>query len=233
MPYYGYGIDVYYLVLVLPALLVAMWAQYKVKSTFRAYSEQRVESGLTGVQAARRILDANGLENIRLERVGGQLTDHYDPRSGVIRLSADVYDRNTTAAVGVAAHEAGHAVQYAVGYGPIKIRNAIVPVTNIGSALSMPLIVLGFILSFGPLVTIGIALFSLVTVFQLVTLPVEFNASRRAKLILADSGMITPEEEAGVHKVLSAAAFTYVAALLVSVMNLLRLVLLFGRRRNN
>lgn len=233
MPYYGYGIDIYYLLLVLPALLIAMWAQFKVKSTFRAYSEQRMESGLTGAQAARRILDANGLENIRLERVSGELTDHYDPRGGVIRLSAQVYDRSTAAAVGVAAHEAGHAVQYAVGYLPVKIRNAIIPVTNIGSALSMPLIILGLIFSFGPLVTIGIALFSLVTVFQLVTLPVEFNASRRAEMILADSGMVTAEEQAGVHRVLSAAAFTYVAALLVSIMNLLRLLLLFGRRRND
>lgn len=233
MPYYGYGIDMYYLLLVLPALLVAMWAQHKVKGTFRAYSEQRVESGLTGAQAARRILDENGLEAIRIERVGGELTDHYDPQEGVIRLSASVYDRATASAVGVAAHEAGHAVQYAVGYAPIKLRSAIIPLSNIGSTLSMPLVLLGFILGFQPLVIIGIGLFSLVTVFQLVTLPVEFNASRRAERILAGSGMVTDEEQAGVHKVLSAAAFTYVAALLVSLMNLLRLVLLFRRRGND
>ena len=224
--------DRYYLLLVLPAMLVALWAQMRVKSTFARYSAVGVYSGLTGAQAARRILDANGLSDVRVEEVSGSLTDHYDPAQRVVRLSRDVFGRSTVAAVGVAAHETGHAVQHARGYAPLRLRNAIIPLTNIGSTLAIPLVLLGFVLGLQPLVGFGILLFSLVTVFQLVTLPVEFNASRRALETLDARGMVTAQEHEGVRSVLTAAALTYVAALIVSLANLLRLVLLFGRRRD-
>lgn len=230
---YGYyGIDSYYLILVLPAILFSFWAQMKVKTTFARYERVRSYSGYTGAQVARMILDQNGLYDIRVERVSGSLTDHYDPRSGVIRLSDSVYNSASVAAVGVAAHETGHAVQHAVGYMPLAVRNMIIPITNFGSMLSMPLILLGLVLNSSSLVLVGIAAFSLVTLFQLVTLPVEFNASARAVNTLSSSGMMSGEELSGTKKVLTAAALTYVAALLVSAMQLLRLVLIFGRRRD-
>ena len=226
--------DRYYILLVIPAMLVALWAQMRVKSTFARYSTVPVRTGMTGAQAARFILDANGLSDVRVEAVPGSLTDHYDPTQRVVRLSQDVYARSTVAAVGVAAHETGHAVQHATGYAPLRLRNAIIPLTNIGSTISIPLVLLGFVLGIQPLVGLGILLFSLVTVFQLVTLPVEFNASRRALATLDARGMVTPDEHDGVRSVLSAAALTYVAALIVSLANLLRLILLFGggRRRD-
>lgn len=230
MPFF-YLPDRYYIILVLPAMLIALWAQMRVKGTFAQFSTRSVHSGLTGAQVARRILDANGLTYVRVEQVAGSLSDHYDPRSQVVRLSQDVYGRSTVAAVGVAAHETGHAIQHAVGYAPLQLRTAIIPVTNIGSSLSIPLILLGFFLGYYPLVSLGIILFSLVTVFQLITLPVEFNASRRALVTLEQYHMVSNEEHNGVKKVLSAAALTYVAALIVSVANLLRLILLFGGRR--
>ena len=230
MPFFYF--DYYYLVLVVPALLIALWAQVKVKSTFSRFSTVRCSRGLTGAQAAEEILRQNGIYDVRIERVAGQLTDHFDPRAKVIRLSDSVYGASTVAAVGVAAHEAGHAVQYARGYAPIRLRNAIIPVCNIGSTLSMPLVLLGIVFSMPMLVTAGVLLFSLVTVFQLVTLPVEFNASSRAIAVLGDSGMLESGELAGARKVLSAAAMTYVAALLVSLMNLLRLILLTRRSRD-
>lgn len=222
--------DVYYLILVVPALLVAAWAQMKVQSSFNCYS--RVGAGMTGYEAARYILDQNGLYDVAIERISGSLTDHYDPRTNVVRLSDTVYGRATVAAMGVAAHECGHAVQYAQRYAPIQLRTAILPVTQIGSQLSMPLILLGFVLSIESLVTLGILLFSLATVFQLVTLPVEFNASSRAIRTLSAQGMVSGEEERGVRKVLTAAALTYVAALIVSAMQLLRLVLIARNRRD-
>ena len=225
--------DRYYILLVIPAMLVALWAQMRVKSTFARYSTVPVRTGLTGAQAARRILDANGLTDVRVEAVAGSLTDHYDPTQRVVRLSQDVYARSTVAAVGVAAHETGHAVQHAMGYAPLRLRNAIIPLTNIGSTISIPLVLIGFVLGIQPLVGFGILLFSLVTVFQLVTLPVEFNASRRALATLDARGMVTPDEHDGVRSVLSAAALTYVAALIVSLANLLRLILLFGGRRRD
>lgn len=225
--------DRYYILLVIPAMLVAFWAQMRVKSAFAQYSQVAVFSGLTGAQAARRILDANGLSNVRIEMVPGSLSDHYDPSAGVVRLSQDVYAKSTVAAVGVAAHETGHAIQHAVGYAPLTLRNAIIPLTNIGSGLSIPLVLIGFFMGLQPLVTLGILLFSLVTVFQLITLPVEFNASRRALQTLENYNMVTEQEQEGVQRVLSAAALTYVAALLVSVANLLRLILLFGGRRDD
>lgn len=228
-----YGIDIYYIILVLPALVFSMWAQAKVNSTFNRYSKERTYSGMTGYEAARRILAANGLYHVNVERVSGNLTDHYDPKTNVIRLSDSVFGSNSVAAVGVAAHEAGHAVQYAQNYAPIKLRAAIIPVTNLGSTISIPLVLIGFIMGAQPLVNFGLLLFATVAVFQLVTLPVEFNASRRAVNALEMGGTMADEEIKGVKKVLSAAAMTYVAALAVSVANLLRLVLRFGGRNRD
>ena len=231
--YLGYGIDIYYIILVVPALVFSMWAQTKVTSTFNKYSRIRTGSGMTGYEAARRILSANGLYNVNVERVSGKLTDHYDPKSNVIRLSDSVFNSNSVAAVGVAAHEAGHAVQYATQYAPIKVRTAIIPITNIGSTLSIPLVLIGFFMGLQPLVNFGILLFATVAVFQLVTLPVEFNASRRAVDALEMGGTMADDEMKAVKKVLSAAAMTYVAALAVSVANLLRLVIRFGGRNRD
>ena len=226
--------DYWYLVLVLPALLVSLWAQYKVKSTFNKYSNKMVNSGMTGADASRLIQQANGIHT-GLESVSGSLSDHFDPRSNTIRLSTPVYGRATVAAVGVAAHETGHALQHAHGYGPVKVRTAMVPVTNFASGISPILIVLGIVLAMDPLAYAGIALFSVATLFQLVTLPVEFNASRRAVVALEQSGRFTAEEIKGVKRVLTAAALTYVAALFVSMMTLLRFVLMVSgnRRRRN
>ena len=235
MPYF-YGFDWTYLVLVLPCIILAMWASSNVNSTFKKYSQSFSIRRLTGAQAAQRVLSANGVSGVRIERVSGNLTDHFDPKTNVIRLSDSVYDATTVAAIGVAAHEAGHAVQYARNYGPIKLRAAIIPVTNIGSKLAMPLILLGLVLSFmGDLsytfVYLGIACFGLSLVFQLVTLPVEFNASRRAMEAIENAGLLTQEEQAGARKTLKAAAMTYVAATAVALAQLLRLILLFGGNR--
>ena len=235
MPYY-YGIDMTYLLLVLPCVLFSLWASASVNSTFKKYSSQISSRRLTGAQAAQRVLIANGVRNVRIERVSGNLTDHYDPTTNVIRLSDSVYDSPSTAAIGVACHEAGHAVQYAQNYGPIKLRAAIIPITNIGSRLSMPLILVGLLLAaFSEISTfivyLGIACFGLTLLFQLVTLPVEFNASRRAIKIIRETGVLSEEELVGAKKVLSAAALTYVAAMLTSLMSLLRLILL-SRNRN-
>lgn len=229
---YGYGIDLSYLVLIVPAMLIALYAQYKVNHAFSKYSQERCLSGLTGAEAARRILLANGIIDISIEHISGSLTDHYSPTEKVIRLSDSVYNVPSIAAVGVAAHECGHAIQYAKGYAPIRLRNAIIPVSRIGSMLSFPILFIGMIFSFQPLILLGIGLFSLVTLFQLLTLPVEFDASHRALTIIDERGMLTPEEFQGAKKVLSAAALTYVAALLSSLAQLLRLILLFGRRNN-
>lgn len=227
MPYF-YGFDYTYLIFCLPPLLLALWAQYKVKSTFAQYSKVASDRGMTGRDAARLILDANGLYDVPVSRISGELTDHFDPRENVIRLSDTVCDVRSAAAVGVAAHEAGHAVQYAVGYGPMKLRSALVPVTNIGSRLSMPLVLLGILLSFETLAYVGVILFSATALFQLVTLPVEFDASRRALAALEGAGM-SAEGVKSAKKVLSAAALTYVAALLTAVGNLLRLLVLVRR----
>ena len=229
MPYF---FDSYYFILIIPAMIIAAWAQARVSSTFNRYSRVPTQRGLTGYDAARSILDANGLYDIQIERVSGKLTDHYDPGAHVIRLSDSVYQSASVASVGVAAHEAGHAVQYAEKYLPITVRAAIIPITQIGSNLSIPLILAGVFLSYGILINIGIILFATVTVFQLVTLPVEYNASRRAIATLSQGGYVTASEEAGVRKVLNAAALTYVAALIVAIANLLRLILLFGGRRD-
>lgn len=232
MPYYYYGFDYTYLVFVLPALLIALVAQIKVKTTFHKYAKVMNARGISGAEVAAKILSSNGVLDVAVQRVSGNLTDHFDPTARVIRLSQSVYDSHSVAAVGVAAHEAGHALQYAEDYFPIRLRAAIIPVTKVGSALSWPLIILGLVFSFGLLVNLGIILFSVVTLFQLVTLPVEFNASRRALNILQQQGILAPEELGGARKVLTAAAMTYVAALLVSVMQLLRLIALFSNRRD-
>ena len=240
---YFYGIDVYYLLLVLPAMLFSLWASARVNGTFKRYSQMRNARGMTGADAARAVLAANGVTGVRIERISGNLTDHYDPRDNVIRLSDGVYDAATPAAVGVAAHEAGHAVQYATDYAPIKIRAAIVNVTNIGSKLSIPLIVIGLLLMsirslaaysdfFYYVALFGVLCFGLCVVFQLVTLPTEYNASSRAKQAIERCNLLTVEEQAGVKKVLSAAALTYVAALTVAIANFLRLLMIVGRRRD-
>ena len=227
-----------YVALVLPCILLSLWASSSVNSTFKKYSQQLSQRRLSGADAARRVLQANGVTNVRIEQVSGNLTDHYDPRANVIRLSDSVFASTSTAAIGVACHEAGHAVQYAQSYAPIKLRAAIIPLTNFGSKLAMPLILLGILLgafisatasSF--LVYLGIACFGLSLVFQLITLPVEFNASRRAMNAIKDSELLTPDEQRGARKTLTAAAMTYVAATAVALAQLMRLILLFGRRR--
>lgn len=231
MPFFY--MDYWYLILVVPALLISVWAQFRVKSTFSKYSDKGVGCGMTGSAASRYIQQANGIQ-VNVQSVAGELSDHFDPRSNVIRLSTPVYDRATVAAVGVAAHETGHALQHAEGYVPVKLRTKMVPITNFASSISPILILAGILLGMEPLAYAGIALFSVATLFQLVTLPVEFNASNRAVAALEGSGQFSEEELKGVKKVLTAAALTYVAALLVSFANLLRLLLIVGgnnRRR--
>ena len=237
MPYF-YGFDWTYLVFVLPCLILSLWASANVNSTFRKYDKQHSLRRLTGAQAAQQVLRANGVFGVRIERVSGNLTDHFDPKANVIRLSDSVHDSTSTAAIGVACHEAGHAVQYAQSYAPIKLRAAIIPITNFGSRLAMPLILLGILLSsLGEMsyffVYLGIACFSLSLVFQLVTLPVEFNASRRAMEAISQSGLLTAEEQKGARKTLSAAAMTYVAATATALAQVLRLLVLFGKRRRD
>ena len=225
--------DPVYLMMLLPVLAITIYAQAKVSSNFSRYSKETNSRRLTGAQAAEAVLRQHGIYDVRIERVAGNLTDHYDPRTNVIRLSQQVYDSPTIAAVGVAAHEAGHAVQYAQAYAPIKIRAALIPVTQLGSQFGVILLILGILLSFEPLFLVGILLFSFTTLFQLVTLPVEFNASHRAMETIDSAGLLTGEEVKGARKVLSAAALTYVAALLMSIVQLLRFVLMFAGRRGD
>lgn len=241
--YFYYGADWTYFALVLPAMLFSLWASYRVNSTFQRYSRVRNRRGMTGVDAAKAVLRANGVYNVRIERVAGDLTDHYDPKANVIRLSDSVYETATPAAVGVAAHEAGHAVQYAKNYAPIRFRAAIVNVTNIGSRLSVPLVIVGLLLMsvrslaqfsafFYYVALAGVLCFSLCVVFQLVTLPTEFNASRRALAAISDSNLLDEDERRGAKKVLTAAALTYVAALATSLAQLIRLLTVVNRRRD-
>lgn len=230
-PYYGF--DWTYLVLVLPCLILSLWASASVKNTFRRYSQQYSQRRITGADAAERVLRYNGVENVRIERISGELTDHFDPRTNVIRLSDSVYSSTSTAAIGVACHEAGHAVQYAKHYAPIKLRAAIIPVTNIGSKLAMPLILLGILIPFlgYTFVYLGIACFGLSLIFQLITLPVEFNASTRAIRAIDEAGILSSQELIGAKRTLRAAAMTYVAATATALAQLLRLIVLFGGRR--
>lgn len=232
MPGYYYGIDWTYIVYVLPALIFSLWASYNVKSTFAKYTKIASDRGMTGYDAARLILDANGLYHVQIGRISGDMTDHFDPKTNIIRLSDTVHDVRSAAAVGVAAHEAGHAVQYAVGYSPMKLRASIIPLTNIGSTIAWPLVLLGVMLSFEFLATVGVFLFGAVVVFQLVTLPVEFNASRRAVEALKTSGMSEDGLNAA-KKVLTAAALTYVAALATALGNFLRLLSIANRSRRD
>ena len=242
MPYYYYPTYYSYnfsgILPLLICMAFALWASYNVNATFKKYANQFSRRRLTGAQAAQRVLSANGVHGVRVERISGNLTDHFDPKTNVIRLSDSVYDSTSTAAIGVACHEAGHAVQYAVGYAPIKLRAAIIPVTNFGTKIAWPLMLLGVLLSsmsyaFYNLVYVGIACFSLSLVFQLVTLPVEFNASRRAVAAIEQGGILYEDELEGAKKTLRAAALTYVAAAATSLAQLLRLLAIYGRRRRN
>lgn len=232
--YYGYGFDWTYL-MVLAGAILSLIASAKVNSTFQKYAKVRSMSGMTAAQVARRILDRNGLSEIPVEHVSGNLSDHYDPTSRVLRLSDSTYNSPSVAAIGVAAHECGHAIQHKESYGPLKLRTAIVPAANIGSRLGLPIILLGIFFGGGGsfLVNLGIWVFSLAVLFQIVTLPVEFNASNRALVMLEDYGILGQDEKRKAKAVLSAAAMTYVAAAASSILQLLRLVLLFGGRRGN
>lgn len=224
-------IDYYYIVLVVPAIILSLIAQAKVKSTYQKMSKIQNAKHLTGAMAAHNVLKHYGISDVRIEQVSGNLTDHYDPKANVIRLSPSVYAGSSIAAVGIACHEAGHAAQHAESYAPISIRNAILPLANFGSSAGIMLAIVGYFLGFGLLVNIGIILFSCVVAFQLVTLPVEFNASSRAMKVIDETGMLYDDEQAKAKKVLTAAAMTYVAALLVSIASLLRLILRFDSRR--
>lgn len=222
--------DYYYIILVVPAIILSMIAQFGVKSTYRKYSSIQNSRRITGAQAAAAVLRNYGISNVRIELVSGELTDHYDPRSNVIRLSPKVYNGSSIASVGIACHEAGHAAQHAQNYVPIKVRNSILPIANIGSSAGVLLAVFGYFLNFGLLTNIGIILFAFVVLFQLATLPVEFNASSRAIKVINETELLSDNEIVGTKKVLAAAAMTYVASLLVSLASLLRLILVFGRR---
>ncbi len=226
-----YGFDIYYLILVIPALLISLYAQAMVKKTFHEFSKTRAVSGMTGYDAAKFIIDEYHLDDVIIERVRGELTDHFDPRSKVLRLSDSTYDSPSIAAIGVAAHEAGHAAQHHEGYLPNKFRGALFPVARIGSQFGPFMAIFGIILSIDPLINVGIVLFFVAVMFYLVTLPVEFNASSRAIRVLEAQTILNREELTGARKVLRAAAFTYVASALMAIANLLRLLLLSNRRR--
>lgn len=228
---YGFGLDPTIL-LVLIGVLLSLWAQGRVTSTFGKYSRVRSRTGMTGAEAARRLLNSQGIYDVTVRPVAGNLTDHYDPRTKVVNLSDSVYNATSVAAIGVAAHECGHAMQHNEGYAPLRFRSALVPIANFGSQISWPLILIGVIVGGlgSPLVQIGILLFTLAVLFQLVTLPVEFNASSRAVKLLDSQGILAGDEVSGTRKVLGAAALTYVAAAATSILQLLRLIILFGGR---
>lgn len=236
--YYGYGYYPFFdptMILVLIGVILSLAASAKVKSTFARYSKVRSMTGITGAEAAQRLLNSQGIYDVTVRRVPGSLSDHYDPRTKTVNLSDDVYSSTSVAAIGVAAHECGHAIQHAVGYAPLNFRSALVPIANFGSQISWPLILIGILIGgFGsPIVQLGIILFSLAVLFQLVTLPVEFNASSRAVRLLDSTGILSGNEVDGTRRVLGAAALTYVAAAAGSILQLLRLIILFGGRRNN
>lgn len=230
----GYYFDPTWILVIIGAVL-SMVASARVSSTFNKYSKVRSMSGMTGAEAAKRLLNSQGIYDVQVRSVSGRLTDHYDPRTKTVNLSDSVYSSTSVAAIGVAAHECGHVIQDNTGYIPLRIRGAIVPAANIGSQAALPIIILGVIIGGigSPLVNIGLILFSLAVIFQLVTLPVEFNASRRAVTLLGQVGILGDQELGHTRKVLGAAALTYVAALAATVLQLLRLVILFGGRRNN
>ncbi|MCI8741701.1 MAG: zinc metallopeptidase [Lachnospiraceae bacterium] len=234
MPYYGgyYGFDPT-MILVLIGAALSMWASSRVNSTYRKYSQVRSMTGMTGAQAAQNILRSQGIYDVTVRPVAGQLTDHYDPRTKTVNLSQAVYGESSVAAIGVAAHECGHAIQDNVGYSPLRLRAAFVPLASLGSKLSWPLILIGLFIGMTPFIEVGIWMFVLAVLFQLITLPVEFNASRRAVGILDESGILRGQEVEATRKVLGAAALTYVAAAAASILQLLRLLILFGNRRGN
>lgn len=223
MLYYATG------VIMIPVLLFSFYCQIKVKRAFRRYSSVHAMCGMTGAQAAARLLQLNGITDVQIRQIGGTLTDYYDPKNKEICLSGDVYNATSVAAIGVACHEAGHACQHAQGYAPLKIRNAAIPATRIGSSLGIPLVLLGVVFTWRPLIMVGIVLYALVALFQLLTLPVEFNASHRALQTIESNQFLTEQEYRGAKKVLTAAALTYVAALASALATLLRLLLLAGR----
>ncbi len=237
---YGYGGGGWYtlwIILMVGCFVFAAWAQISVTSNFKKYSRVMTKRGLTGAQAAQAVLRANGVTGVQFTRISGNLTDHFNPRTNVIGLSGSVYDVSSVAAVGVAAHEAGHAVQYAKGYVPIRLRNAIIPLCNFGSSLAWPMLLIGLVMSSTYVMGIGVAMYALATLFQLVTLPVEINASRRALKALEQEGLLMADELPMARKTLFAAAMTYVAALATSLVQLLRLVMIYlsnggGRRRD-
>ena len=231
--YYGYGYMGWYasMIILVPALLLTIYAQAKVKTNYNKYSQVMNMRRISGAQAARIMLDANGLHHVKINITNGKLTDHYDPRTQTVTLSTDVYNNASIASIGVACHECGHAVQHATGYSPLKFRSFVVPMANFGSGMAIPLFVLGFIMGIEGLEILGILFFSFAVLFQAVTLPVEFNASKRALAQMQDLGIVMNGEEQGAKKVLSAAAMTYVAALLVSLLQLVRLILLSRSRR--
>jgi len=228
MPFF-YGFDYTYVVYVLPALIFALYAQAKVQSTFARYLDVPNSYGFTGAEVARRLLDRNGLYDVAVQMIPGSLTDHYDPRERVLRLSEDVYASNSIAAIGVAAHETGHALQHAEGYAPLAIRNSLVPVANLGSNLTWIFVIAGIILGLPSLINIGILFFIGAVLFQIVTLPVEFNASRRALAMLSNEGFVAQSELRPIRSVLGAAAMTYVAATIMAIAQLLRLLAIRGR----
>lgn len=236
---YFYGIDITYIVLVIPAVIFALVAQVRVKSAYKKFGRVLSARGVTGAGAAMLILRSHGLENVPVNRIQGELTDHYDPKTNCVNLSSDVYDGTSVAAIGIAAHEVGHAIQYAEDYGPVRLRMTIIPVTQISSKLAFPLVIAGLLLSYFSqfwinLAYVGLAAFALALIFQLITLPVEFNASSRAVADITGSGILTEEELKGTKKVLNAAALTYVASLAVSLAQFLRLLLIVsggGKRR--
>ncbi len=233
MPYFGmFFMDYYYIVLVIPMLILSVVAQIMVKSTYAKQSKVLSARGITGAQAAARVLYHYGITDVKIEYTPSRgLSDHYDPRSKTIRLSNGVYNSNSVAAIGIACHEAGHAAQHAQNYVPIKIRNKILPVCNIGSYLGIPLALVGYWMGMEWLISFGLLLYSFIALFQLVTLPVELNASKRAVKVIEETNMLQPGEIGGAKKVLTAAAMTYITALLVSLANLLRLVFRFNRRK--
>lgn len=234
-----YGLDWTFTAIIIPCMILSLWASASLQRNYRKYSKQMSMRRITGAEAAQRVLNNHGIHNVRIERIKGNLTDHFDPKAKVIRLSDGVYDSISTAAIGVACHEAGHAVQYAQNYGPIRFRAAIIPATNLGSKMAMPLILLGLILSsFANFTSIstyiiyfGIACFSLSFIFQLITLPVEFNASRRAIQTIEDANILTEEEQIGAKRTLRSAAMTYLVATIAALGQVLRLIVLFGRRK--
>ena len=226
-----YYFDIYYFILIIPVLIVSLIIQAKLKSTFNKYSRIRNARNITGAQAAEMVLRYYNIQDVRIERINGNLTDCFDPANKVIKLSDSVFDNPSIAAVGVACHEAGHAAQHAENYAPIKIRNSILPVCNIGSSLSIPLLIAGVIFSFQPLIWVGIGFFAFTSLFQFITLPVEFNASNRAINVIESTGILSYEEKKGASKVLKMAAMTYVASLAMSLAQLLRLILRYGGNR--